>query len=250
MKDTKTITIPAEEAEEIAEDIYDAYVNTVVVDTAGRALDFLAADIIKNDPKKGYGGALTLQGYGVLKGRFTSWLANLKTMGKDVVLIAHSSEDKNGDDLIERLDVQGGSKGERYKSADAMGRLYLSKGNRTLSFSPTDTAFGKNPGNLDPLTVPQIESDPQFLGNVTHTIKDRLNKLTDAQMERQAAIAEWEALIDAAKTAEDYTGLVADVKKAPGGIVPVIKGLLHKRATAAGFTFDVKKKKYIKAEAA
>jgi prolyl-tRNA synthetase len=29
MKDTKTITIPAEEAEEIAEDIYDAYVQLI-----------------------------------------------------------------------------------------------------------------------------------------------------------------------------------------------------------------------------
>src|SRR5438094_161444 len=40
---------------------------TVVVDTAGRALDFLTADIIAANPKMGRGGALTLQGFGELK---------------------------------------------------------------------------------------------------------------------------------------------------------------------------------------
>ena len=81
--------------------------STVAVDTAGRALDQLSADIIRRNPKMGRGGALTLQGYGQLKSEFTAWLKHLRTMGKDVVLIAHSSEDKSGDDIIERIDMQG-----------------------------------------------------------------------------------------------------------------------------------------------
>lgn len=44
--------------------------STVIVDTAGRALDMLSADIIKRDPKKGRGGVLSLQGYGALKAEF------------------------------------------------------------------------------------------------------------------------------------------------------------------------------------
>ena len=115
--------------------------NTVVVDTAGRALDFLTADIIRRNAKLGRGGALTLQGYGALKSEFTAWLKMVKLLGKDVVLIAHSSEEKNGDDLLERLDVQGGSKGEIYKSADAMGRLTLVNGKRVLNFSPQPGPF-------------------------------------------------------------------------------------------------------------
>ena len=126
-----------------AEDL--AEFKTVVVDTAGRALDVLSADIIRRNAKMGRGGALTLQGYGQLKSEFTAWLKMVKSMGKDVVLIAHSSEDKSGDDLIERLDVQGGSKGEIYKSADAMGRLNMINGKRILNFNPSDTSFGKNP---------------------------------------------------------------------------------------------------------
>jgi hypothetical protein len=219
--------------------------DTVIVDTAGRALDFLTKNIIDNDPKKGNGGALTLQGFGVLKSRFIAWLTSLKLLGKDVVLVAHSSEDKKGDDIIERIDVQGGSKGEIYKSADAMGRLYLVNGKRVLSFSPTDTAFGKNPGNLEPLQVPDIADDPEFLGSVVDTIKTRLNTLTEAQKARLSAVADWKAKIEEANTAEDFTTLVTEIKQVDAGIAKTVKGLIHKTATEKGFEFDTKKKAYV-----
>ena len=190
-----------------AEDLKDY--NSVVVDTAGRALDFLTTDIIKENPKMGYSGSLTLQGYGALKGLFVSWLKSLKVIGKDVILIAHSSEDKKGDDLIERLDVQGGSKGEIYKSADAMGRLYIDKGQRVLSFSPTDTAFGKNPGNIEPIKIPDISTNPDILSVIIHDIKTKLNTLTEEQQKRQSEIADWIAKIDESDTLGHFNKLVS-----------------------------------------
>jgi hypothetical protein len=119
----------------------------VVIDTAGRALDALTADIIRRNPKAGRGGALTLQGYGTLKAEFVAWVKSVNAIGKDVVLIAHMDEQRNGDEIIERLDVQGGSKGEIYKAADAMGRIAIRDGKRMLMFSPTDACFGKNPAS-------------------------------------------------------------------------------------------------------
>lgn len=219
---------------------------TIIVDTAGRALDFLTSDIIRRNPKMGRGGALTLQGYGALKSEFTAWLKMLRTIGKDVVLIAHSSEEKNGDDLIERLDVQGGSKGEIYKSADAMGRIALVNGKRILNFSPTDVAFGKNPGSLDPVTIPEITSTGSFLGDVIDTIKVKLNSLTAAQIQRQKAIADWLAKFDEDSTAEHFNKMVGEVKKADKAIVTVLKSTLHKQATDAGFIYH-KKKGYMEA---
>jgi hypothetical protein len=79
-----------------AEDL--APFKTVIVDTAGRALDSITADIIRTDPKGHKNGALTLPGYGVLKTRFTTFLKLLNSFGKDVVLIAHMDEQRNGDD--------------------------------------------------------------------------------------------------------------------------------------------------------
>ncbi len=80
-----------------AEDL--ASFDTVIVDTAGRALDTLTADIIRKNPKHGRGGALTLQGYGELKSQFTAFLRLLHSFRKDVVLVTHMDEQRSGDDI-------------------------------------------------------------------------------------------------------------------------------------------------------
>ena len=77
------------EVADISKDDLKNY-KTVIADTAGRALDVLTMDIIRRNKKLGYGGALTLQGYGQLKAEFTAWLKQIKSFGLDVVLISHS----------------------------------------------------------------------------------------------------------------------------------------------------------------
>lgn len=224
-----------------AEDL--APFKTIVVDTAGRALDALSVDIIRANPKHGRGGALTLQGFGELKARFGAFLKLLNSFGKDVVLVAHMDEQRNGDDVIERLDVQGGSKGEIYKAADAMGRIAIVNGQRWLRFSPTDAAFGKNPGQLDPLSVPPANSPEfaDFLAKVIQQTKDRLNELTDVQLKAQTAISEFRTETMNATTAEDITALMTPAKK--GG--ESFKALLMKRAKELNLTFDKAAGKFV-----
>jgi hypothetical protein len=213
---------------------------TVIVDTAGRALDILSADIIRRNPKLGRGGALTLQGYGALKAEFIAWLKMLNGFGKDVVLIAHMDEQRNGDDIIERLDVQGGSKGEIYKAADAMGRVAIRNGKRTLNFNPTDAAFGKNPGMLEPVEIPHPDKDPNFLAGIVGEIKERLNALTEEQRETQALIESWRVKIRDLAAVEDFNGALADVKKQP----KAVQAIFAEHAKELGFEFDKKAAQY------
>lgn len=227
-----------------ADDLADF--NTVIVDTAGRALDVLTADIIRRNPKAGRGGALTLQGYGTLKAEFVAWLKHLNSLGKDVVLIAHMDEQRNGDEIIERLDVQGGSKGEIYKVADAMGRLSIREGRRILNFSPTDAAFGKNPGQLEPLEVPHPDREPEFLAAVIQQIKDRLNAMTEEQREAQALLDKWREKLADVEDADGINELVASASDAP----KAVKILIHDRATTLGLVPDKKAGGYAAAKQA
>lgn len=189
---------------------------TVVVDTAGRALDFLSVDIIKGNPKAGRGdGSLTLQGFGTLKARFGAWLKMLNTFGKDVILVAHMDEQRSGDDIIERLDVQGGSKGEIYKSVDAMGRIFIRDKKRVIDFSPRENSFGKNPANLDVLSIPDISINNHFLADTIASIKAKLNELTADQKAQQQAVEEWCSMIREFSDAEDFNRNLSQVKKAP-----------------------------------
>nr|WP_313227309.1 ATP-binding protein [Stenotrophomonas pavanii] len=243
-KDTVQVERWEDVAHITADDLADF--NTVVVDTAGRALDTLTPDIIRRNPKMGRGGSLTLQGFGQLKSEFVAWLKHINSLGKDVVLIAHMDEQRNGDEIIERLDVQGGSKGEIYKAADAMGRLSIRDGKRMLNFSPTDASFGKNPGQLEPLEVPHPERDPQFLARVIQQIKDRLNAMTEEQREAQAALEKWR---DRTTAAQDVTAINALLPEAKGGS-QAMKVLLNDRAAALGLTFDSKAGQYAAPKAA
>ena len=233
-KDSVIVTSWSDVAGITADDL--APFRTVIVDTAGRALDALTADIIKANPKHGRAGALTLQGYGELKARFSAFLKLLNSFGKDVVLVAHMDEQRSGDDVVERLDVQGGSKGEIYKAADAMGRIAIVNGQRWLRFSPADTAFGKNPGQFEPLAIPPMNA-PEFAGFLARIIqqtKDRLNEASAAQLEVQAAMVNFRTHVLNAENAVDINGLMPEAKKRGNGF----KALLLQRATELGLTFD------------
>lgn len=222
--------------------------NTVIVDTAGRALDVLTADIIRANPKHGRGGALTLQGYGELKSRFTAFLKLLNSFGKDVILIAHMDEQRSGDEIIERLDMQGGSKNEVYKAADAMGRISIVNGQRWLNFSPTDAAFGKNPGQLDPIKIPGVDR-PEFsvfLSGLINVIKVRLNALSDEQREAVEKLTAWRTVLAGVSDADGVNNLIADAK-ADG---KAVAALLHARATELGLVGDKSKGIYVAKETA
>lgn len=220
--------------------------DTIVLDTAGRALDSLSSDIIRRNPKAGRGGALTLQGYGTLKSEFVAFLKLLNGFGKDVVLIAHMDEQRNGDDILERLDVQGGSKGEIYKAADAMGRVFVKGGSRQLDFSPREGSFGKNPGQLDVLDIPHPDREPEFLAGVIQSIKDKLNELTAEQSEMQAKLDKLRLSLADAKDAKAVNDLLGSAKDAGRSG----KALLHARATELGLEFAADAGEYGAAKAA
>ena len=206
---------------------------TVVVDTAGRMLDALAADIIANDAKMGRGGVLSQQGWGRLKQRFTAWLKMLNASGKDVVLIAHGTEKMDGENVNARLDVQGGSKDEIYKSVDAMGRVYIRSGKRVLCFDPTESAFGKNPGQFPVLEIPNPIT-PDYLAGVIQQTKDALNTQTEAMREAAKELDEWRDIIAKLESADDFNKRLERVREKS----KPIQKLFAEAATAHGLVFD------------
>ena len=168
--------------------------DVIGLDTAGRALDLLTVDIVKSNPKLAQGnGALSQRGYGELKARFQQWLAAMRSFGKDVVLVAHMTEEYKGDDIIERLDVQGSSKNEIYKSSDAMCRIQIMPdGSRVLNFDPTSGGYGKNPAQLPKIAFLHPNQAPDTLAKVLADIKTALNHQTTAQAEAVKRQQEWE----------------------------------------------------------
>ncbi len=205
----------------------------------------LALHLISENPKMGNAaGALSLQGYGQLKAVFSGWLNRLKLMEKDIVLIAHMDEQKSGDEMLERLDVQGGTKNEIYKSADMMGRLIVTKSGRVLNFSPTDAAFGKNPAQFEPLKVPDVANDKNFLAGVIDGAKAKLNALSEAQKEAVKALEDWKGHVDGAETPESFTELIVSVVDVLPSQQANAKRMLMDGAKAKGFEYSKELSKF------
>lgn len=127
----------------LAEDL-SSY-KTLVIDTAGKLLDYMSAYLMKSDPKLKRGdGSLTLQGYGARKNMFINFMARVQQMGKHLVFIAHEKEEKDGDQKIIRPEIGGSSGGDLIKELDLVGYMQSIGIKKTISFEPTEKFYGKN----------------------------------------------------------------------------------------------------------
>lgn len=224
--------------------------STVIVDTAGRCLDVLAADIMREEPNyKTRHGQLTLQGYGALKGRFAAWMESLRSTGKDVVLIAHGKEERKGDDLIIRPDMTGGSYGEVFKLADAIGYLWMRGNVRTLEWDPQERAVGKNPAQLPVTEVPDLHQNPDFLAELMATIKKAMGTISEQGLEVREAVDEWRQKIESSKSAKALNGVVSEIASTNGDMPDSarkqLKALVGQRSRDLGLGWDAEKKAFL-----
>lgn len=244
-RDTLAIDSWADIAELMAKPaVLDPY-STIVVDTAGRCLDFITADIAANDPKKAPGGNLSQQGWGVLKNRFRTWTSQLRTLGKDVLLIAHDKEDKDGDTRVVRPDIVGGSYGEVMKIADFVGYGYMSGKDRILDFNPTDRWIGKNPAAWEPFKVPPVGKAQTFMAELFDRGRAALGAISDESAKITQQIEEWREQIATFTTVEECNRAIPEIKRLPTVSQPQVSKLLLDFAKTLGFEFDKAKKQFI-----
>ena len=117
----------------------------------------------QDDPRNRAGSSLSLKGLGSLKMEFTAWLARLSGKGRDIVMTSHSKEQSKGDETVVRLDIFGGSRDEVYKVADMMGEMSPVERRRLINWSPTETSYGKNPGQLEATEIRDPGMEPDAL---------------------------------------------------------------------------------------
>lgn len=227
---------------------------TIVIDTVGRALDFIAASIIGDNPKLGTKtGGLSLQGYGALKSSFVTWLSRLNTLGLDVVMIAHDKEATNERDVkIVRPDVTGGSYNEIFKVADAVGYMFKLDGKKrgVLDFNPTENYVGKNPAQFELIPIPEYAKEPRFAASLIANTKAALGAISEESRKVVEAVTKFRADIDAITEADDLSRLIDGVNELVEPVKSMCKVALMQRATTLGFEFDKKEKAFKAKEAA
>lgn len=232
--DTVRVSEWADVASITADDLQDY--DTIVIDTVGKALEFLSADILAKNPKMGYGGALNQQGWGQLGVKFRSFLSSLSRHGKDVVLVSHMDEKGDGDEIKERLKIPGGSKDVVLTDSDMIGRISMHNRRRVLMFSPTEASFGKDPAGIDAIEIPDSSDKAYgtFLADVLERAKAEMNKLSQAQIERKSELEWFAATVPTIMSADGINDLLGRSKRAGREAAK----MLVKRAEELGLEYD------------
>ena len=228
---------------------------TIVIDTAGKMLDYMSAYIIKNEPKLAKrDGSLSLQGYGARKSMFVNFLKQVSLMNKHLVFVAHEREDKDGEQKVVRPEMGGSGVGDLIKELDLVGYMQAYGEKRYIYWGVNEKAYTKNTCNL-----PNTNEIPTILdaqGNVTGqnafltSVFDSYNSYLSKERETRkkyddfisSAKEEIEAIVDAS-TANDFCKSFTEAEQIWDSKLKV--GMMVKlKCDALGLKFDKKTKKY------
>ena len=133
--------------------------STLVFDTLLALNDLCMNEILTEAPTLCQkDGSPSLKAFGVAKVRFKKLVDMLSKMGKTIIFVAHSSEQRDGEDLIIRIDGSTSAVKEITKKLDAMAFISVHGSRHTLNFRPSGKYYAKPiQGVPDYIDIPILE---------------------------------------------------------------------------------------------
>ncbi|WP_293916593.1 MULTISPECIES: ATP-binding protein [unclassified Sphingobacterium] len=233
----------------LQEDLTDF--KTLVIDTAGKMLDFMSTYLIKTNPKMGTaGGQLQIQGYGARKAMFIQFLTQVSMLGLNLIFVAHDTEEKDGEQKIIRPLIGGSSGGDLIRELDLVGYMEAKGKQRTISFDACERFYGKNTCMLDPLiNIPDATNDPN---NLMTTI---IKRYAQASHERKKQADEFNSLMQTIKgnidelvvdanTANDMIPWITDEVQHIWNSKMLASRYLSDKAKSLGLSLNIRTKQY------
>lgn len=224
--------------------------DTIIFDTAGKLLDYMSDYIIRTNPKNGYNGQLTLQGYGVRKSMFKNLLDRAASIKKHIIFVAHEIEQKVGEDKVIRPEIGGSSAADLLKELDLVGYVEMMDKVPTVSFNAQQKFYAKNSCNLESIYKlgDTIDNDGNVIGKnafftdvVVRKFMDKVDAFTKEQQDYSLVLDNMEAIIGACDNAAQLNEAVKQVKEFDGHMFDSQLQAKHKiveRARKIGATFN------------
>jgi hypothetical protein len=222
---------------------------TVIIDTAGTMQD-CARMLVAEDKKNIYAnGVMKQTAQGIANSYVSTFIKNLRSWKKDIIILAHAIEDKNNQDkTIIRPDLGGRLRQDLYRQSDCMGLLaFGNNGCRVLHFTPNDDFLAKDCANLGTYALPNFYQNATFLADLITQVKNKINTLSPqeaAQMKLLQEAALWKNQCSEARSAKDFNNLMLPIKElrvSKGKDDPQCKAMwntLKPFAINLGFVFD------------
>ena len=219
--------------------------NTIIVDTFGAAVDMIIRDKFSNvmNPAK----------WGAVKSEIMSVCNQLKMTGRSVLFLAHESEEKNDDKIIKRPQCQGKAKDELMKMLDFIGHTTKQGNDFVLEFGGDDSIYvGNTFGFKNRYVLPDVKTEQNtfFKDVIEKQIADFLEQDEKANAMLLDKMDEMRKVVNACKTADDFTKAITTIGNADGlttGAILKLKHELLDLATAAGLEYDRSAAGFVKA---
>lgn len=149
--------------EEVLEDLTEENLKpfeTIVVDTGGKLQSLMTPYLIKQDPKNGQSnGALSLRGFGALGMELQNFLDKLERFNKNVIIVFHATEEKDGDDTKLRIMAQGSFRNTVWQPMDLGGFMEMRNNKRVIGFSPCDRYYAKGTRGISGVyEIPELKA--------------------------------------------------------------------------------------------
>jgi len=217
--------------------------DTLVFDTGGKLISLMSLWAIKKDPKYGQrDGSLSLKGYGAIKREFNRLMDYcFYELDKNIVIIFHAIEEKDGDNTRLRLKVEGGTKNDVWEPMDLGGFVEMNGNYRTIGFSNCERFFAKGTRGISGvIKIPPL--GPNDANDFLTKLFDEYNAKAKADVEQnnelqkvyEAAIAEGNRIV----------GTVVDADTANAAI-PSMNAITHaltsKKEVGVAFNAKIKK---------
>lgn len=241
---------------------------SILIDTVGKLLDYMGDFIIRNNPKmRKFDGNLSLQGYGVRKQMFREFIKRCMLMGRNVIFIAHASEEKVDEQYVVRPIVGGSSMADILMELDLLGLLTNIGGKRLLLWgNDGTTSFAKSFYAKNTCFLPNVMEVPVVAdaeGNITRAndfLASVLNTYADFQKKKEQTNAAYAKLIEslterilACKNDKDLNKLRKEFASDDFGHIydsKLISGTkLMAKAKELGYSYSKVDGKFIKADA-
>lgn len=232
---------------------------TLVIDTGGRLLDLMKAYVIKKEPKNGQSdGSLTLKGYGAVGKEFNRFVNMCYyDLNKNVIIVFHAKEEKDGDVTKLRLLVEGQTKDNVWQPVDLGGFIEMQGNKRIIGFTNCEKYFAKGTYGINGIhQIPELgESAPndfltKLFEKVNQNIAEEKAYYDKQKGEYDKVMGNLGTLIEQSK-GENLDAILNQINKTSHILTSEkeLKHLLAKRAEELGYAYSTEKKSFIKKEA-
>ena len=233
---------------------------TLVFDTGGKLLDLMKPYVIKQDSKNGQkdGTTLSIKGYGAVGKEFQRLMDYAYyNLNKNVVVLFHVKEDKDGEATKLRILVEGSTKDNVWQPMDLGGFMEMYNGKRTIGFDNCERYYAKGTHGvkgvieLPDLDNPNIPNDflTKLFEKVNESIREEATYFEEQKKNYEKVMSEVGNSIE--NMTEENIDSVMEILKTAKHVLTSEKELrfmFKKKIESLEMIWDFDKRKYVKKE--